>query len=242
MLLTPLAKKLACMTVSLASIVATTTGAHAALVLDGTGFGAATAHVTYDPNAPTSNFGSPGGTTSGAAYDIFVRNDATYVYTLLKQDGSGGTSAGAFANLYFGLGSATPANGSTYGIEVTNNRSFAPGSPAYYNNNNLYGIEYNTLGGGTAIEVAIPFSYFETDPQNIGFDKVTPANPYVTLRLSQTFGFSVAGGAATYGATRLGQVVDPFVTVTNVPEPASLALVGAGLLLAGVARRKRADG
>ena len=210
--------------------------AQAAPVLDGTGFGAPSSTVLYDPAAPTSNFGSPGPTTSGAAYNISVKSDATYAYVLLEQNGLGGTSAGTFANLYFGTGSSA-MQGSDVGFEVTNSDVFAPGVAGTTPTTGT-GIQYASLNGGTEIEFAVPFSYFETDPQHVGFDPTTAANPDIVLRLSQTFGYSVAGGAM-YGADRLGLIVDPIGSQSvSVPEPMTLSVLGAGLVGLTTLRRK----
>jgi hypothetical protein len=59
-------------------------------------------------------------------------------------------------------------------------------------------------------------------------------NNKLVLRLSQSFGYSVAGGDS-YGDNRLGAQYLQF----QVPEPATLALLGTGLLAAGAVRRKR---
>ena len=209
--------------------------AQSAPVLDGSGFGLPSSTVLYDPAAPTSNFGSPGPTTSGAAYNIYSRADATYAYFLLQQNGVG-TSAGAFANLYFGTGSSA-FGGSDLGFEVTNSDVFYPSTGATQSTVGT-GITSATLNGGTSIEFAIPFSYLETDPQNVGFDKLTVTNPNLVLRLSQTFGYSVAGGA-TYGTNRLGTVAASFAAAT--PEPATWLMLIVGFGVIGFALRRRQE-
>jgi hypothetical protein len=221
------------LTGALAGLVSGTAPGMAA-VLDGSGFGLPSATVLYDPVAPIGNFGSPGPTTSGAGYNIYTRGDATYAYVLLSQNGTG-ASNGPFANLYFGTG-ASAMSGSDVGFEVTNADVFSPGNPGSFSTVGT-GIEYAVLGGGTSIEFAVPFSYFETDPQGVGFDTTTAANPDIILRLSQTFGYSVAGGA-TYGPNRLGLIVDP-IGQTAVPEPLTLSVFAAGLLGAGAIRRRK---
>src|ERR1700761_2625981 len=103
-----------------ATIVLAPVAAYADPVLDGSGFGAPSAVVTYDPGASVSNFGTPASTTSGAAYNIYTSSDATYAYVLVAQNGSGGSSpVPQFANLYFGTGSSA-FSGSDLGFEVTN--------------------------------------------------------------------------------------------------------------------------
>lgn len=227
-------KRTATMFLTAASmVVVTTVSAQSAPVLDGSGFGAPSAIVLYDPGAPTGNFDSPGPTTSGAAYDIYMRGDASYAYVLLTQTGLG-ISAGPFANLYFGTG-PTAFNGSDVGFEVTNSTVFFPSTGASQSTEGT-GIAYAILDGGASIEFAVPFSYLETDPQNVGFNKLTAADPDLVLRLSQSFGYSVAGGA-TYGVDRLGVIVARFAP--SVPEPATWAMIVVGMGAIGLVTRRR---
>ena len=90
--------------------------------------------------------------------------------------------------------------------------------------------------GDAIIEWAMPWSFFTDDPLSMGFPKTTAADNKLTLRLSQTFGYSVAGGSS-FGADRLGSV---YYEAAAVPEPSSLLLALTVLFGAGVAvRRKR---
>lgn len=89
----------------------------------------------------------------------------------------------------------------------------------------------------------MPFTYFETNPQNIDaanpgnpYTPTTAANPDIILRLSQSFGYSVAGGSS-FGPDRLGLIVDPIGSA--VPEPASMAMLGVALAGLAITRRRR---
>jgi len=89
-------------------------------------------------------------------------------------------------------------------------------------------------------EFAIPDSYFTAPITGlnyaVGQTFPTPgANPDLVLRISQSLGYTPIGGSA-YGADRLGRVA--LQAATSVPEPASMALLGAGLLSLAAFRRR----
>lgn len=182
-------------------------------------------HVAYDPNAPSGDF-SGGPSSNTVSYDIYFRADSTYVYGLLQATpAQGGTFDPGllFANLYF---STDIPNGSNIGFEFENNRAFVPGVSGYYNGLDANGLAYNASVTNEAIEFAIPWSYLMNDPQGLGFDKIDISNPDFQFRLSQSFGYSVAGGS-TFGLNRLG-----LVTYTpSVPDSgATVAMLGLGLI------------
>lgn len=187
--------------------------------------------VTYDPNAPTSNFGSPGTTTSGDPYRIYTAADATNAYILLQT--TSGASSLPFANVYVDTVYPDVSNGSNLLFELTNNRLANPGQPGYRSLDGT-GYQFNVSADGGTIEAKIPFAtvFANMALTQVGFDGS------VQFRLSQAFGYSVAGGA-TYGPNRLGVVTQAVAT----PEPTTLCGAGIGtlcLLAWGRNRRRRA--
>ena len=200
--------------------------------------------VFYNAAAPESNFGSPTNGADVTGYKIYMRSDATWLYTALVTT-DGRTSGGQlFANLYYSLrfgAGPVGTGGSSIGFEVTNDRAFSPGNPGYFNDNGSNEIQFATSSGAgdpDIIESAIKLSVFTNN--DLGVAPYAPdASPVgIRLNLSQAFGYSVAGGQAAYGDTRLGYVP---LSSTSTPEPATYVLVGSGLALLGIVKRKRAN-
>lgn len=192
----------------------------------GAEYGAPSATVAYSANAPTGNFGTPGNSNNNVAYSIYTRADANYFYGAIKADGN--TNGLNFANLYFNVDGKS---GSDLGVEVTNDRFFIPGAGGYQNDTKDL-LTY--FVGNDVIEFAIDFAMFLDNPYGLNYTATAPGGN-VTINLSQSFGYSVAGGQGNYGDNRLGTVQAP----ASVPEPAPLALIG--IAFAGLAlSRKRA--
>jgi len=189
--------------------------ANAAIIVDGlydADYGGPTASVAHDPGAPTSNFGTPGNTTGGAAYNVYLTSQGGIVYGLLQVTGNAEASAGAFANVYFGN-----AGGSTIGFEITNGNVFKPGVPGSFS----LPYSFSIAPSGSGVEFALPESLFTNPVGATGIDAGLNPGDQLILRLSQSFGYSVAGGAS-YGDNRLGAIT---LEAAPVPGP----IVGAGL-------------
>jgi hypothetical protein len=208
-----------------------------AITIDGSldaAYGATTATVAYNPAAPTSNFAAPTAASNAIGYTIHLTSDANYVYGFLQTFGPG-ASVGDFANLYFDLDPAN-GNGSDIGFEVTNYRGFVAGGSGYSP------VALNFFASGGIVEFSIPNSYFLSamtgleSQYGVGFP-FPSVGDQVTLRLSQSFGYSVAGGAS-YGPNRLGSVI---LGGGAIPEPATWAmmLLGFGGVGALLRNRKR---
>lgn len=212
--------------------------------------GVTPASVLYNSAAPTNNFGTPTNQNHTVAYDVYLRSDASYVYGLLqtKPAGAGQDSYDptlSFTNLYFstnpfGLGGS---GSGSIGFELQNDRAFKPGVAGYLSGSlaslgfvvaNHAGSSYANGGEAAAVEFAIPWTYFTTDPQSAPFVPIDTTNNQLRLNLSQSFGYSVAGGDSAYGSNRLG-----VVTYSAVPEPATMAALGLGVA-AMIRRRKKA--
>ena len=160
----------------------------------------ATVTVGYDPSAAVGNFGTPGSSSDNVAYTINLTSDASDVNLVLTPSGS--VNGLDFVNLYFSTTVEHGTGGSGVGFEIGNNDTFVPGvtSPVSTAGD---GITHTESAG--AWDITIPWSYFETDPQGLGFTEISAENDILRLNLSQSFGYSVVGGSANFGDSRLGE-------------------------------------
>jgi hypothetical protein len=210
-------------------------GAQASVTVDGTlnaseGY-TLSSTVTYNSTAPTSNFGAPTSESNAIGYNIYTTSDSTYIYGLFKANPSpGAASAGPFVNLYLDTNPGT-APGSDLGYEITNHRAFIPGVAGYVATPDIL---VGTSADGLTIEFGIPIADLKSGTLTDGTNTITvPAvTDDVVFRLSQSFGYSVAGGDS-YGPNRLASF-----SLAAVPEPSTLALILGGLLGLGFLRRR----
>ena len=203
--------------------------------------GASSVTVTTDPLAPNGNFGSPG-PSSEAGYTINLTNQNGSLFGLVTQ--TGGTAIGPFTNLYFDLDSTT-RSGSDLGFEIGPGgvRAFVPenGSNAIVNAL-LYDFASTTNSNGLlTLEFRLANSLFTNAIAGLNYNSnLTFGGSLVRLNLSQTLGYSVAGGQANFGTQRLGT----FNVAAAVPEPSTwaLMLLGFGAIGTAMRRRRKASG
>ena len=205
-----------------ATVISTITGAVAA-----PGYSTSVT-IGYDPNAPTSNFNSPGTTNNETAYTVRTGEDSANFYVDVTANPPVGTTPDQFANIYFGGLHFSPG----LVFEVTNNRVSTTSNPGVYFS--LAGTGFTYSDSLDNISFSLPFSFLETDPLGIGFTKVN-AGDEVRVSYSQSFGYSFVGGTANYGQGRLGE---QFVPALAVPEPMSLLLLGSGFAAIVAVRRR----
>ena len=209
-------------------------------------YASTTTIINYDPNAPESNFSAPNPTDDNVKYSITFGSNATSIYGTITAipagQGNDNYNAGlAFSNLYFGTGS-TYNMGVDFGIEIENDRAFIPGGAVGPMDLTTYGFTFSVVPGTnypggtpTVVNFSLPFSYLMTDPDNLGFNKLSAANPNIELRDSQSLSYTYVGGAS-FGPTRFG--VESLPASNATPEPATWAsMAGAGIATL-IARRK----
>lgn len=198
---------------------------------------ASTVFVQTNANAPEGNFGAPTNTAK-AGYSLTLTDDGMRVVGSIVQ--TGGISAGQFANLYFDL-NPTVGDGSDLGFEIgaSGVTAFIPGKNGLSGFSTVLGASRYSVSAGTPglIDFALDNSLFTGPIAGLDYYAGQTFESTVTLRLSQSLSYSVAGGA-TYGPDRLGSVD---VSINSaVPEPSTWAMMVLGFAGVGfMAYRRR---
>ena len=146
--------------------------------------------VPYVSGAPESNFSSPTYASDTTAYTIQTGSDLNNFYVDISASPAAGTTVPQFANIYIG--------GPTFSgliVETTNDRveNLNPGGtyqPGYFS---LAGTGFTFSQSTNDISFAMPWSYLETDPSNMGFSKANIGD-VIRISYSQSFGYSFVGG------------------------------------------------
>lgn len=199
--------------------------------------------IIFDGGAGINNFAIPGAANSVSAYEIRLRRDDDYVYGVLYTTGGKPASAinAAFnAKFFFDTG-PTAVSSADVAIDIVNDQAFLPGGSSLSGPLSPASLSRVLVPAGfsneAVIEFAVPWSFFMTDPLGMGY-AVVASGGQLRLNLSQSFGLSVAGGAASFGADQLGVLTAPVRRQVAV-EPAALALLGTGLAAAAFFGRRR---
>lgn len=197
--------------------------------------------VAYNSSVSVHDFSSAVTTSDTVPYDVYLKSDATTVYGMLESHPVGSYIGENFANVY--LSTLDPSNlHSNIGFEVTTKGGFVPGSTRIYDLSST-GFQYldTTAGdGGRVIEWSMPWTFFTTDPLNMGFSKLAPGGTY-TSSGAQAFGYNFVAGTGL-GASRFGQIT--YTGASAAPEPSQIAALGfsafgvLGLILKARMRRK----
>lgn len=214
--------------------------ANATIIVDGSydsDYGSPGVTVGFNPAAPTSNFSTPTNESNSIGYTIYLTSQGGNVFGFLQAAGPG-SSIGSFANVYFDLDPAN-GNGSDLGFEL---------GPLNHANAFIPGVAGNALQSNITTAVSTDGLGFEFEIPNVDFTTAIGGLNYyaghtlpglgdqIILRLSQSFGYSVAGGDS-YGADRLGAVT----LAAAAPELSTWAMMLLGFGFLGFITYRRSN-
>ena len=196
--------------------------------------GGSTATVATNPLAPNGNFGTPTN-QSTAGYTINLLDTNGSLFGLVSQ--TGGESVGPFANLYFDL-DRTTRSGSDLGFEIglSGVNAFVPGvAGSVALGSSLFNVVSTSSGGLTIFEFRLANSVFNSPIAGLNYNSALIFSGDNRLNLSQSLGYSVAGGQTFYGNDRLGTFSTAVTAV--VPEPTTWAMMILGFGAIGISLR-----
>lgn len=191
--------------------------------------------VPYDPQA--ESFGPPdynyARASNNSSYTVRTAIDTSNFYVDVTSTPNPNTNTTLqFANVY--VGGINFNTGLIF--EVTNNRVSTTDDPGTYYSLAGTGFTFNAVPND--ISFALPLSFLETNPLNIaGFNTQSPGNQ-VRVSYTQAFGYPLVFGGYFDPVNRLGAQIIP-ASDGAVPEPASWALMLAGLGVIGVTMRRK---
>jgi hypothetical protein len=209
--------------------------------------------------AQQQTFIASNGTVNARADLTFGAGSLTITLTNLLAPGAVGNSAQAISDLILTLNGsvgtlgATNASGQLGNVSTTGGVTYTTGSPTRWLGAGGQGtfsatgntITLEALGGGQPTQMILPFvanggSYTGANQGVANFDPYVIGPATFTIALSGVSANTRATSAMFSFGTGPETNIQGTLSTTATPEPATIALVGIGLVGVGALRRRRA--